>query len=316
VGVTGAWFSEFWERFTHDYVEQFDIKGVSRFAQHFINSILIVIGAWVLLRLIQFFFFGLEKRVENFRGSAYRRRVETISSLFFSSIKYAVYIVCLLWILTEWGVNTESLVVGTAVLGAGIGFGAQGLVQDIITGLSILAENQLSVGDYVEISGKAGAVEEVGLRVIKIRDALGAQHVIFNRTINMVSNFTAGALHALVDVSLENEALGEKAKAVAAKVCRDLAAELPYFTSMPQVDGVHRSSTSDVFLRLKLSLLPNQESMIQSVFVERLKSAFAANEIKIPNDRVRVIIMSDLFKSAMQGIERTPAASALASAQL
>ena len=114
----------------------------------------------------------------------------------------------------------------------------------------------------------------------------------------MVSNYSTGGVQAIVDVSLENPAAGEAAQRVAARVCRDLAAELPYFTRVPEIDGVQQSSTQDVFLRLKVRVLPQQEQIIGTLFTARLKRAFAAEKIVIPEDRIRVIILSDLFTKA------------------
>ena len=83
-----------------------------------------------------------------------------------------------------------------------------------------------------------------------------------------------------------------------AKLLSDLAAELPYFTRVPEIDGVQQSSTQDVFLRLKVCVLPQQEQIIGTLFTERLKRAFAAEKIVIPEDRIRVFILSDLFTKA------------------
>lgn len=293
------WISRLWEHLVADYQKKLEVHESSHYFHHAIDSLLIVLGAWLLIRILRYFVLRFERRVDRIHGAGYRRRIETITSLTRSVFRYSVYIGCAFWILTVWGVNTDSLLVGTAVIGAAIGFGAQGIVQDVITGLSMLAEDQLSVGDFVEIAGKTGAVEEVGLRVIKIRDALGAQHVIFNRMINMVSNFTAGAVQAWVDVSLESGQDEKIAVAVAEKICIDMATELPYFPRAPMVEGVRSSSTGEVFLRIDAVVLPKQEVVLRTHFPERIRSAFAAHGITIARDRIRVIISSDLFKRAM-----------------
>jgi len=301
----GAWLLKLWDRLVQDYFGNFDVREWARFSHHVINSALAFFLAWLLIRCAKFVIVRLEHRVDRIHGSAYRRRIETITSLMFSVVKYALYFSCIVWILGEWGVNTESLVVGTAVVGAALGFGCQGIVQDIITGLSMLAEEQLSVGDFVEISGKSGAVEEVGLRVVKIRDALGVQHVIFNRTITMVSNFTSGIVEAQVDVAVENAEAGERAAIVAERVCHDIAGELPFFPAAPIVEGVKSSSTGDVFVRIAAVVLPKQELVLRTHFAERLRSAFAAAGIKVPNDRVRISFVSNLFKEAVDRGKRS-----------
>ncbi len=294
------WLSKLWARMVQDYELKFDIRETSRCLRQLIDSLLILVAAWVLVWLTKALIRSFERRIDRIRGADHRRRIETILSLLFSALKYAVYICCTFWILSAWGINTDSLLVGTAVIGAAIGFGAQGIVQDVITGLSMLAEDQLSVGDFVEIAGKTGAVEEVGLRVVKIRDATGAQHVIFNRTVTMVSNFTAGAVQASVDISLESAQDGDKAVSIAEKICRDMADELPHFPRPPAVVGVRSSSTGELYLRIDVVVLPKQEIVLRTHFADRIKSAFAAQGIKIPNDRIRVAISSELFRQAME----------------
>jgi len=310
------WLQRLWDRLYADYERKFDIKESSHYFHHFIDSLLIIFGAWLLIRVLRIFVRRFEQRVDRMHGAEYRRRIETITSLTRSAFRYAVYIGCTFWILTEWGVNTDSLLVGTAVIGAAIGFGAQGIVQDVITGLSMLAEDQLSVGDFVEIAGKTGAVEEVGLRVVKIRDALGAQHVIFNRMINMVSNFTAGMVQAWVDISLDGTQDAKTAVSVMEKICTDMAMELPHFPRPPMVEGVRTSSTGEIFLRIDAVVLPKQEVVLRTHFPDRIRSAFAAHGVKIAHDRIRVIISSELFRQAMErgkqsGILPSPTRSAV-----
>jgi moderate conductance mechanosensitive channel len=298
----GPWLERLWNRVYNDLDQRFDVDKISAFVHHLFDTLLVLLLAGFLIWLARRFVMRSQDRVHKLRGPEHSRKVETISSLILSTVKYTIYIASLLWILTIWGVDTQSLVVGSAVVGAAVGFGSQGLVQDIITGLSILAEEQLHVGDYVEIGGKSGAVEEVGLRVIKLRDHLGVQHVIFNRSIGMVSNFTAGSVQASVDIMLEKLSDAEAAKRLATQVCRDLSAELPYFPKVPEVQGVQESSTRDVFLRLNLRVLPQQQGVIETLFVDRIKRAFAAEKIAIPEGRVRVIIISDLFTKAINRV--------------
>jgi small conductance mechanosensitive channel len=297
------WLQQLWQHLLKDLNQYVDPKPWSLHVQRLCASICIVIAALLVFWVVRRFLRRMEARVERVRGIVHRRRIETITSLVLSTIKYAVFFVSILAILSIWGgVETTTLAFGSAAVGAAIGFGSQGLVQDVITGLSILAEDQLAVGDFVDVGGKAGVVEEIGLRVIKLRDHLGVQHVIFNRNIASVSNYSSGAVQTIVDVWLEKAEDGEAAKRVAALVCGDMAAELPYFREVPEVEGVRQSSTHDVFLRLNLRVLPPQQDMVSQLFVERIKRAFATEKIAIPEARVRVLIVSDLFNRAISKV--------------
>lgn len=116
------------------------------------------------------------------------KRIGTFQSLALSVARYAVGLAAAIYILVLWGIPPETLAVGTAVIGGAIGFGSQGFVQDMITGFSILFEDQIHVGDFVKIGDVTGTVEDVGLRVIKIRTSSGDLHTLFNRTVVAVTN--------------------------------------------------------------------------------------------------------------------------------
>lgn len=117
------------------------------------------------------------------------KKVNTLESILRSAARYSIACIALFKILVAvWEVPPESLTVGSAILASAVGFGSQGLIQDVVTGISLLFEEQLRVGDFVEVNGKQGYVVEVGLRVVKLRQLDGAEHIFFNRQITMVTN--------------------------------------------------------------------------------------------------------------------------------
>lgn len=292
------WLSRLWDALLKDYGSRLNIEYWANFAQHLIDSLAIlglaILSVWIAKLLTR-----RAARVGRLGSPLARRRIETVASLVYSIAKYVVYISCGLWVLTVWGVNTQSLVVGSAVIGAAIGFGSQGLVQDIIVGLSILAEEQLAVGEYVEISGRSGAVEEVGLRVVKLRDPMGVQHVIFNRTIGMVSNYGGCAIEAILDVAVESADQADRARALVLHAGMELAFELPYFVGAPNFVGLMESSVGDRFVRFRLRVLPQRDSAINEHLVPRIRKAFAGAGLKIPDDQIRVVVISDRFRQVI-----------------
>ena len=150
-------------------------------------TVLAIALIWAINRLAQWAVSVPMQKVLG-RRTAITSRIETIQSLVGSIVKYAIYIMAFLIVLAQvWEVDTSSLVIGTAVLGAAVGFGSQGLVQDVVNGLSLLVENQLNVGQRVRIGGTEGSVLEVGLRAVKIQGDDGSTHLIFNRTISAVT---------------------------------------------------------------------------------------------------------------------------------
>ena len=116
------------------------------------------------------------------------RKIKTLSVLFQNIAKYFIYFVMICEILAKFGVNMTSILAVTGVGSVAIGFGAQGLVKDFITGLYIIMEDQFGISDVVTINGYHGVVEEVGMRTTKIRGDDGSIHIIPNSAIGVVTN--------------------------------------------------------------------------------------------------------------------------------
>ncbi len=121
-----------------------------------------------------------------------------------------------------FNISTTSLLATAGIGGLAIGFGAQSLVKDIITGFFILLEDQYSVGDYIQTGSYDGVVEELGLRVTKLRAFSGELHIIPNSNIQIVTNKTRGAMRALVKVSIAYEEDIDKAIKVLQQTCDEI----------------------------------------------------------------------------------------------
>jgi moderate conductance mechanosensitive channel len=154
------------------------------------KTVLIVALALILDFVIESVIRGICRVVKrrNPHNLTQHKKIDTIQSILLSVSRYVVAIGAVLKILTVWGVSAQSLTIGSAILAGAVGFGSQGLVQDMITGFGLLFEDQLQVGDYVQIGDKTGYVREVGLRVVKLESLDGTEHIIFNRQITTVSN--------------------------------------------------------------------------------------------------------------------------------
>ena len=134
-----------------------------------LKIILIWVGAKILIRVGSFLIKGFfDGEVQN-RISANKARNITLKGLTQSVLKYVVYFIAILMILAEMGVDTTSVIATAGIGGLAIGFGAQSLVKDVITGFFIIFEDQYGVGDFIEVEGTSGTVEEIGLRITKIR---------------------------------------------------------------------------------------------------------------------------------------------------
>ena len=123
-------------------------------------------------------------------GTPTGKRLTTLTGLIKATLSILIIAIAGFMILEEFGFNLAPLIASAGIVGLAIGFGAQALVKDIISGAFLLVENQFSEGDEVEISGKRGKVEKITLRTVRIRDKDGTLHTIPNGSITMVSNFS------------------------------------------------------------------------------------------------------------------------------
>ena len=117
-----SWAAQLLHKLYDDFSQRFEIDRLSACLLHFFDSLLILFAAWLAIWLVQRLLRRFRARVERLHGAARGRKVETISSLVYSTVKYTIYIAAALWILALWGVDTQSLAVGTAVLWRGAGF--------------------------------------------------------------------------------------------------------------------------------------------------------------------------------------------------
>jgi small conductance mechanosensitive channel len=136
-----------------------------------------------------------------------RRRLTTLQGLLISTISYTIYFVAIMMILVNLGVSLAWLLSAVSVLGLAIGFGAQRLVRDVITGLFILGEGQFDAGDWVSIGGVAGRVEDIGLRVTRVRDEQGRMYIIANGDITQIFNASRGLVKLPIELSLQRSAM-------------------------------------------------------------------------------------------------------------
>jgi small conductance mechanosensitive channel len=217
------------------------------------------------------------------------RKIKTIAVLLKSMLKYVIYFIAGVTVLRIFGIPTESIIATAGIGGLAIGFGAQNLVRDVITGFFILFEDQFSVGDYIETAGLTGFVEEMGLRVTKLRSFSGELHIIPNGEINKVTNHSRGSIRALVDVDIAYEEDIDRALKTLNEVCQQMAQEREDIVEGPTVLGVQELGSSSVVIRIIAKTVPLQQWSVERELRKRIKETFDERGIEIPYPR-RVII--------------------------
>lgn len=209
-------------------------------------------------------------------------RVKTLEKLSINAFSYVLIFVFITIIISIFGLDATGLIAGAGVVGLAIGFGAQGLVSDVVTGFFLLLEKQIDVEDYVTAGGVDGIVEEVGLRNTQIRGFDGTLHFIPNRGISNVSNHSRGNMRALVDIGISYDDNIDEAIAVMQAACDKLALEEEAIKEGPNVLGVQGLGDSDVVIRIIAKTENMSQWAVERQIRKTLKEALDANNIEIP----------------------------------
>jgi small-conductance mechanosensitive channel len=217
------------------------------------------------------------------------RKIKTLSPLLKSILRYTIDFMATVAVLRIFNIPTESIIATAGIGGLAIGFGAQNLVKDVITGFFIIFEDQFSVGDYIEAAGISGIVEEMGLRVTKVRDFGGQLHILPNGEITKVTNHSRGNMRAMVDVRIPYEVDIDKAMAVIDRVCKELKQKREDITEGPSVLGVNELSDSGIYIRVWATTLPMQQWSLERQLRKEIKEAFDQEGIEIPYPKMVLI---------------------------
>lgn len=216
------------------------------------------------------------------------KRIDTIGRVFRYVAAVVIGLIATMLVLSEVGISIAPILGAAGVVGVAVGFGAQSLVKDFFSGFFILLENQVRVGDVVEVAGKSGLVEEITLRYVRMRDFDGNVHFVPNGEITIVSNFTLDFAYSVVDVGVayrENidEAL-EVMREVGAELRRDPAFAARILSDI-EVVGVERLAESAIVLRCRFKVLPIEQWNVRREYFRRIKAAFdrAGIDIAFPH---------------------------------
>ncbi|HWP34372.1 MAG TPA: mechanosensitive ion channel family protein [Thermodesulfobacteriota bacterium] len=222
------------------------------------------------------------------------KQLFTLKQFARSAAAYTIYFLAFVFLLGRFGFDPSPFLVGAGGLVAiAIGFGSQGLVQDLVSGLFILLERQYAVGDFVEIGGVSGFVEGVGIRVTRIRDVTGALRIIPNRTVSTVGNYPRGYMEATVDIFPADAAALGAVEEIAAQVGRRLDQELDVILAPPRISRPLPEGAPHPFVRAVVRLLPLQQWAVDRDLVGRLKAALEARGIALEPPGIRVVYQCD-----------------------
>ena len=217
------------------------------------------------------------------------RKANTLAAVLKNLNKYVFYFIGLVPSLELFGIKTTSILATAGIGGLAIGFGAQGLVKDVITGFSILFEDQFSVGDYIKIGEYEGIVEEMGLRITKIRGFSGELHIIPNSKIEVVTNRARGSMRALVEVSISYEQDLDRALSVLENVCKEIIGTDKSIIEGPSVLGISRLGEYDIVITIIARTEPMEQWRVERLIRKKVIDVFDREKIEIPYPK-RVVI--------------------------
>jgi moderate conductance mechanosensitive channel len=197
---------------------------------------------------------------------ALEQRANTLSTVAASTVRGAVLVFGALWVMTILGVDVRALAIGSAFVGAALGFGAQQIVKDYLAGFLMLVENQFGVGDTVKVGDQEGVVERVSIRVTDLRDGQGTLWHIANGDIRVLGNKSSEYSTAVLDVEVTSKVAATKAIAVVGQLCEEAAKDeaiAPLLLAPPKVVGVQALAPDHMTIRVTARTRPGSQWEVQ-----------------------------------------------------
>jgi moderate conductance mechanosensitive channel len=228
------------------------------------------------------------------------QRAATLTQALSYTVQVTIWTIALLLILGNVGVNLGPLLAGAGIAGVALGFGAQSLVRDFLSGFFILLEDQYGVGDLVDVIAAGGMVtgkvETLSLRTTSIRAFDGTLHIVPNGNIQIIGNKSRGWARAIIDVGVAYGEDVEKVKEVLEELFGELAQDeelAQAFLETPRVLGVERLGEYDVVLRVVAETAPSARIRLERELRRRIKLRFDERGIESPLPRQVVISPGD-----------------------
>lgn len=258
-------------------------KGVSASVVSIVFILVMTLLVWELVSaMVQRY---LEERDADGQVVERSARAKTLLPLFRNAVRILLAVIATLMVLAELGINITPLLAGAGVVGLAVGFGAQSLVKDLITGVFILMEDSVAVGDVVDLGGHAGVVESLTVRTIRLRDLTGTVHVLPWGQVSSVLNMTKDFSFALMDVGVAYREDVDEVIEVLKEIGADLQQDPEYgpvILEPLEVLGLDSFGDSSVNIRIRFKTLPIKQWWVRREFNRRMKRVFDQRGIEIP----------------------------------
>ena len=223
-------------------------------------------------------------RIRAFGSARRAQRARTVGSVIGNAATILIFGTAFTMALGQVGVNLAPVLAAAGVLGLAVGFGAQNLVRDFLSGIFMILEDQYGVGDTVDLGDAVGTIERVGLRTTTVRDVAGMVWYVRNGTIERVGNASQDHAVAVVDVPLAIDTDITHAAAVAESAAAagiDEAGHGADVLGAPQVLGAEQLRAPGMTLRLTVTTEPGRQWAVQRTVTERVVAALRADEVAL-----------------------------------
>ncbi|MDX2274054.1 MAG: mechanosensitive ion channel [Hyphomonadaceae bacterium] len=219
-------------------------------------------------------------------------QVRTLAPVLRGAVQTIIVVLAAMMFLSQLGVEVGPLVAGAGIVGLAVGFGAQTIVKDFLTGIFLIVEDIVSIGDVVQIGEFGGVVEEMSLRTIRLRDFDGTLHIFPYSEAQVIHNRTKTFSYAVFDLSVDYSADIPRAIEVMKETGAELRADsefAPLLLDSIEVVGVDKLADSAVVLKARIKTLPGKQWTVKREYLKRVKAAFDAAGVIIPFPTLKLI---------------------------
>jgi small conductance mechanosensitive channel len=278
------------------------VRSVAKYTIYANQIIGIIVCAAIGIELANVFVESLLLRSHNLNPFQRRRRL-TFIPLIQNTVRYCIYFAAGVAILSVFSIDPTPILAGAGILGLAVGLGAQNLINDLMNGFTILLQNYYLVGDFIETETATGIVEEMDLRVTRIRSPGGMLHIVRNGDIKTIVNYSKEYVYAVVIVGVDYESNLDHVYRVIEDVGKQVQGLHPDVLEPTRVDGLENFGESELTIRTSTKVKPGKHLPVQRLVRKLIKEAFDREQVEIPFAR-RVLIFKNGEMEEQQAIRQ------------
>jgi len=261
-----------------------------------LRILLILVLMFIVLKIAQMLSVRLLGKSAAGRDAEFQKRADTLSSVVRTGVAITIMVLAAIMIMGELGIKIGPVLAAAGIVGVAVGFGAQSLVKDVISGFFILLEDQIRVGDVVQIAEKGGLVERLNLRMTVLRDLAGNVHYVPNGEITVVTNMTKEFSRYVFDIGVAYRENVDEVIDVIKRIDDELRNDPDYKDDILEpieVFGLDQFANSAIVIKARTTTKPIKQWRVAREFNRRLKNAFDERDIEIPFPHVTLYMGED-----------------------